>query len=240
MKLKAMLCMLLGLLIGCQTAGPKDSKEPSLSEIYVRKGIQYMENGALDIALEDLKHAIDLDSRNSEAHDAIAVLYERLNKPTDAEEHYQRALSLNENNADALNNYGRFLCGLGKSDKAMGYFSQLIASRTYAKPWLSLTNAGLCAESVGKNIEAEAYLRKALEENQSFPPALLEMAKLSLKNQQYLSARAFLQRLEATGGMNQEALEIAIQTEKALGNFQAADAYVKTLRSRFPNKHINP
>lgn len=227
--------LLVPLLAGCAGGVKKNPNEPSASEIYVQKGVQYMENGMLDVALQDLQHAIELDGHNSEAHNAIAVLYERLNRPGDAEAHFRRALSLDSDNASALNNYGRFLCGQEQYEKAMANFKQVIDSKLYKLPWVALTNAGLCARSAGKNEEAEAYLRKALEENPSFPPALLEMAKLSLETRQYLSARAFLQRFEAMVEPSPESLWLGIQTEQALGNRPGVADYVQTLRNRFPD-----
>lgn len=223
-------------LSGCsKPAVKKDPNEPSLSDIYVQKGVQYMENGQLDVALKDLQRAIDLDQQNSEAHNAIAVLYEKLDRSGEAEAHFKRALSADPGNSSALNNYGRFLCAQGQYERAMTNFRQVIDSKLYKLPWVAMTNAGLCAHSTGKKDEAEEYLRKALEVNPTFPPALQEMAKLSLETGQYLSARAFLQRYEAAAGSNAESLWIGVQTEHALGNRQAEAEYLNALRSRFPD-----
>lgn len=222
-------------LAGCSSTTPKAPGEGGISEIYVQKGVRYMEAGQLDVALRDLQHAIDLDGRNSEAHNAIAVLYERLERPGAAEEHFKRALSLDPNNSSAMNNYGRFLCAQGQYDKAMENFQRVIGSKLYKQPWIALTNAGLCANASGKKKEAEDYLRKALETNPTFPPALLELAKLSRETGQYMSARAFLQRYEAAAEPDAQSLWIGVQIENALGNSQAADEYVNVLRNRFPD-----
>jgi type IV pilus assembly protein PilF len=229
-----LLIAVLGLA-GCSPSLKKDADETSVSDIYVQKGVQYMEHGQLEVALQDLQHAIELDSRNSEAHNAIAVLYERLNRPGEAETHFKRALDLNPNNASALNNYGRSLCARRQYDQAMAHYQKAIDSPLYPQPWVALTNAGLCAKSSGKKAETEEYLRKALEKNPTFPPALLEMAKLSFENGQFMSARAFLQRYEAVAAPTAEALWIGVQTEQALGNSQAVGDYINTLRSRFPD-----
>jgi len=247
MKRHALIPLVLVLgLAGCSSKAPKESGE-SISDIYVQKGVRYMENGQLDIALQDLQHAIELDGRNSEAHNAIAVLYERLDQPGAAEEHFKRALSLDAGNSSALNNYGRFLCAQGQYDKAMDNFRRVIDSKLYKQPWIALTNAGLCANAAGKKKEAEDHLRKALEANPTFPPALLELAKLSLETGQYMSARAFLQRYEAVAEPDPQSLWIGVQTENALGNSQAAGDYINALRSRFPDsreamqaKKLNP
>ena len=213
----------------------QDPNEPSASDIFVRKGAQYMENGQLEIALRDLQHAVDLDPRNAEAHNALAALYERLNRPEDAFSHYEKALSLDENDGNTLNNYGRLLCGQGKHEQAMGLFRRAIDAKLYRQPWVPLTNAGICSRSTGKTQEAAEYLRRALESNPTFSPTLLEMAKLSLEEGQYMSARAFLQRYESAAGPTAESLWIGFQTEHALGNLASQRDYANALRSRFPD-----
>jgi type IV pilus assembly protein PilF len=226
----------LATLAACSTEPKKDPNEPSISEIYVRKGVQYMNSGMLDVALQDLKHAVELDKNNSGAHDALAVLYQRLNQPTDAEREFQQALSLDTANYGTANNYGRFLCEQGQYDKAMTQFQKVISSKLYASPWIALTNAGLCARSKGIRSDAESYLRKALESNPTFPPALMEMAKLSLESGQFMSARAFVQRYEEAAPADADILLLGIQVEQALGNEQGAADYRSKLRAQFPDE----
>jgi type IV pilus assembly protein PilF len=236
MKRHALIPLMLVVgLVGCSSKAPRDSSDASISDIYLQKGVRYMEAGQYEVALQDLQHAVELDGRNSEAHNALAVLYERLDRPGSAEEHFRRAVSLDAGNSSALNNYGRFLCAQGQYDKAMENFRRVIDSKLYKQPWIALTNAGLCANSSGKKKEAEDYLRRALEINPTFPPALLELAKLSLETGQYMSARAFLQRYEAVAEPDAQSLWLGVQTENALGNFQTADDYINALRSRFPD-----
>ncbi|QSA96962.1 type IV pilus biogenesis/stability protein PilW [Methylococcus sp. EFPC2] len=237
MNIRAGLCGLLVLGFGaCSSETVKhDPNEPSASEIYVRKGIRYMEEGQLNVALSDFKHATELDDRNALAHNALGVLYERLANPDEAGSHYQRALDLDEENFDIRNNYGRFLCTQGKYEQALELLRKIIDSKLYDTPWVGLTNAGLCARSAGQREQAEDYLRRALERNPTFPPALLEMARLSLESGQHLSARAFLQRYESVAERDAASLWLGMQVEHALGNRDAAAEYYKALLARFPD-----
>lgn len=207
----------------------------SQSDIYVRKGIQYMEAGNYEVALQDLTRAAELDGRNSEAYNALAVLYQRLDQPADAEREFKKALSANSENFGVRNNYGRFLCGQGRYAEAMSQFREVIGSKLYNSPWIALTNAGICARSAGQKGEAEQYLRQALEYDPRFAPALIEMAELSRETGQGMSARAFLERYHAVAEPDPRSLWIGVETEAGLGNFHAARDYAKTLRSKFPN-----
>ncbi len=236
MTVRALTILLTALgLAACSSSPPKDPNERSATELYMLKGVQYMKNGRLDVAQQDLKHAIELDDHNVEAHNALGVLYERLGQPQDAEEHFKRALSLDEDNLSVANNYGRMLCAQGKSEQAMKLFRRAFESRLYDTPWLALTNAGICAVNMGAKADGEAYLRKALDANPNFAPALLEMAKLSQANGAHLSARAFLQRFESAAEATPESLLLGVQTEQALGNFDDADQYLNKLQRLFPD-----
>jgi type IV pilus assembly protein PilF len=214
---------------------PDDSPYSSLSasQIYVEKGVKYMDAGNYDVALKDMKRAIDLDDDNSEAYNAIAVLYERIDQYPNAEANFKKALSVKPDNYGAHNNYGRFLCNRGRPVEAFQEFQKIIGNKLYDQPWVALTNAGICARGAGKRGEAEDYLRQALEVAPNFPPALLEMAKLSRENGQNLSARAFLQRYFAAAGPSPSSLLLAIEIETSLGNSDVAQEYAQALRSQF-------
>lgn len=224
-------------LAACTSDSPttNDTDTRSTSELYTLKGVQYIETGRLDVAKLDLQKAIELDSNNAEAHNALGVLSERLNQPEEAEKEFKLALSIDANNTGAANNYGRLLCARGQYEQSMKYFQKLIDNALYPTPWLALTNAGLCAKSQGLAADAENYLRRALESAPDFGPALLEMAKLSQERGNYMSARAFLQRYDALGVETAESLATGVQTERALGNTKDANAYLKKLLRLFPN-----
>ncbi len=208
--------------------------ELSASQVFVEKGVRYMENGHYDVALRDLQRAVELDDGNSEAHNALGVLYQRVDDFDKADASFRKALSVKPDNYGARNNYGRFLCSLHKYAEAFDEFEKVIGNKLYNQPWIPLTNAGVCARSAGKMADAERYLRQALDAQPNFPPALLEMARLSRETGQYLSARAFLQRYFSVVEPTPEALLLGIEIETALGNGETAEEYRATLRDRFP------
>ena len=52
----------------------------------------------------------------------------------------------------------------------------------------------MCAGDAGDNAKAEEYFRAALDKNPEFPDALSNMIDMSYREQDYLQARAFMQR----------------------------------------------
>ncbi len=243
-KSAGLVALLLGALNTACSSLPEEEERPrtrspltnqQASSIYVDKGVNYMESGQYEIALQDMQKAIELDDENSEAHNALAVLYQRIDDRSQADSHFREALSLKSDNFGARNNYGRFLCLNERPQEAFEQFALVIGTKLYGQPWIPLTNAGVCAHAIGQLPQAESYLRKALSANPGFPPALLELARLSRETGQAIAARGFLQRYLSASGPSPEALMLGIEIEMGLGDSQAAADYMQTLRSKFPD-----
>lgn len=241
MSVRAILLVLSTvLLIGCTAPVSKkkssdfDRSKNSKADVYVQLGVQYLAKGQLQTALQNLENALRIDPENSEAHNAIAVLYERLEEPGRALRHFQKAVSLRPSNGSAQNNFGRLLCSQGDYDKADRHFRKAYETRLYRRPWIALTNAGRCARQKGDLDSADKYLRRALDKRPEFPPALFELAQLNFDTDEHFKVRAFLQRFSSVAKHTSKSLWIGVQSEQALGDGEAANQYRKLLLERFP------
>jgi type IV pilus assembly protein PilF len=197
-------------------------------------GIRYMELGMLDVAKEKLDLAADLDSGNSEILNAQAVFYERIKNYPEASERYKEALNKDPSNLSTKSNYGRLLCEQGSYEQGMHLLQEALDAPMNNRAWLSQTNMGLCLLKQNQEAKAEGFFRQALQGNGEYAPALQEMQKISYHNQQYMSARAFLERYLAVAKHCSETLWLAFQTERALGSSQTADDYKDQLLTLFP------
>jgi type IV pilus assembly protein PilF len=151
-----------------------------------------------------------------------------------AERSYRRALEMNQDDPNLLNNYGVFLCGRGDATRADGMFKRAAQNPRYGSPEVAYTNAGVCARKKPDNTLAESYFRQALERNPNFAEALGQMILLSVDRGNYLTARAFLQRYENVAKPTREILLLGVRTEMALGDRKAADRYSERLRTEYP------
>ncbi|HSW12151.1 MAG TPA: type IV pilus biogenesis/stability protein PilW [Solimonas sp.] len=224
--------LLIVLLAACAgDGGTTDLQEAS--RINTELGIGYVRDGRLQLAQEKLERALEQNPGNAQAHSMLAFVYQRRDDAHMAERHYRRALSINSEDSSVRNNFGVFLCGRGKTSEAEENFLAAARNRRYATPEAAWTNAGVCFRT--KNPEkAEQYFREALRVNPAFPDALAEMLSLNVQRQDYLRARAFVQRYEQTGRMTAEVLWLAAQTEGALGDVLAARKYQIRLKREFP------
>jgi len=214
-------------------SGKTDLKEAA--RLNTQLGIDYMRKGQYEFALEKLKKALDQDPDLATAHSSIALLYQRRGETGLAEDHYREALDLNQNDPGTLNNFGIFLCGQGEIEDAEEIFLKAAQNRDNAIPADAWANAGVCVRRDPKKLDrAENYFREALQLNPRHPNALAQMAMVSYERQEYLRARAFLQRYESIAKATPQTLWIGVQTERKLGDLQTARGYERRLRSEFP------
>nr|BAL52846.1 type IV pilus assembly protein PilF [uncultured Gammaproteobacteria bacterium] len=208
--------------------GSAANSRQKLSLTYAEKGAAYLAEGNLEVAAQDLNKSLELDPNNAAAHSTLALLYERLGDQEKALAHHQAAVKLLPSDPGIVGNFGRFLCHQGRFQEGLEFLKRALRDRLYVKRWIPLTNAGECALKAGKLEEAEEYLREALSSSEN-PLALSGLVKLYFLKQDYLKARAFLQRYEALGAPEREMLELGEKIESALGDRQAADSYRRRL-----------
>jgi type IV pilus assembly protein PilF len=221
-------------LTACATTDDTKSVEGNAANVYLQLGVRYLNLNKLEIAKENLQHAIRLDSKNAQAFNALAFLDEKLNKMDDARSHYQTAIALTPDDLGIKNNYGRFLCEQGEIENGMALLITTTTDGLNERPWLAMTNLGRCYMQLAKYQEAETYFTQALQLNQNYPPALLEMQKINYQQGNFSAARVYLNRYAQVSEHTPESLLIAAQIEGAAGNAGMAKHYQTLLLTKFP------
>jgi type IV pilus assembly protein PilF len=237
----SMAVTLLAAMAGCTTTGSGNIKEESAASektdaarVHTELGQKYMQQGNLKTALEDLNKALTFDPDYADAHTVLGLLYERIGDLKQAEEHYKRAAQLRPKSGNELNNYGAFLCKVGRYDEAAGFFDRAVADPFYNTPEVALTNAGTCALKAGKLDMAETALRKALDHSPNNAEALFQMASVQYEKGDFFKARAFMQRFDSVAPPRPESLMLGRNIELRLGNGGAASDYTRRLLQSFP------
>ena len=227
---------------GCQTLAVKPSdpitQAPTVdpvADLHTKLGTGYMREGQLDLAWERLNKALTFDPTYSVAHNAMALLYARLDENEKAEEHFRSAIRHNPRDSSARTNYGSFLCSQSRIEDAREQFEAALSNPLYPAREIPYTNLGLCLHKNGENDSAETYLRQALELNPRIPSALITMSDLSLTNGQELSARAYMQRYMEVSNHSPKTLLLGVKIEQALGDLDAAASYAMKLKSTYPD-----
>lgn len=231
---KLVITLLALMLYGCALFSTTNPNSEKPSDIYLQLGIKYMDLDRLELAKENLEKALQRDSSNAKAHNALAYLFERINHFDDARKQYETALSMIPDDISIQNNYGRFLCDHREFSKGMTYLNQATSNLLNDRQWIALTNTGRCYLGMGQRNEAISALKKALDQNGEYTPALKEMQKISYELGDYRASQDDLQRYLSKENHTPATLWIAIQTEHALGNDSLANEYRELLLDKFP------
>lgn len=216
-------------------AQTKEQKAQSAADVHTRLAQHYIAIGNMEGALDKVKIAVKEDPTFVPAQTVMAYIYEGINDMPNAEIHYREAQKLQPDKGDTNNNLGQFLCHVGKVQESLPYFAKAITDPFYQTPDVALTNQGGCQLQIGDRAGAEASLRQAVQRNPNNPNALLLLAHVLYLNQNDFGAKAFLQRFEALGHPNADALKLGHDIESRLGNMDAAQNYNKRLVSQFPD-----
>lgn len=236
MRWRIVLLLTAGALAGCaSTPQSGQVSETDAARYNVQLGMSYLQRGDLEGAREKLERAAQQNPSLPAAHAALGILYERAGDVERARTHLRRASRLAPDDPNQLNNYGGFLCRQGDRREGIRHFEMVASNAFYRTPEAALTNAGVCARGIPDAELAEAYFRRALEQNRSHAEALLQLADLSLETQRTLQARAFLQRFEAFSPHSASSLALGHRIENAAGDVRAAEQYASRLRREFPD-----
>lgn len=215
----------------------KDQNQQA-SAVNVQLGIGYLEQNNLDQANEKLSKALRQDPNSASAHNAFAILQDRLLQTEKAEYHYKKATKLDPKNSRAANNYGAFLCRNGRELESEKYFLQALKNPLYSTPEFAYTNAALCLLQVGEQRETEKakeYLRKAIAARNDFGPALLAMGQLLFDQGQYTAAKPYLDRFHLVARPTARSLWLTIRNTLQIDGRGDVTELAQRLGSEFPN-----
>ena len=229
------LLLMTVLLQACVAVDPRPSQDEKASAVNVQLGIGYLQQNNLELASQKLTKALRQDPKSASAHNAYAILQDRLNQLELAEYHYKQATKLDRNDSQAANNFGAFLCNNGRERESEKYFLQALDNPLYNTPEFAYTNAAVCLLKVDRVDSAREYLRKALTERSEFAPALLTMGGLLFDDMDYLEAKSYLDRYHLVRQPRASTLWLDIQIALKLDSEANVDELVQRLATYFPD-----
>lgn len=194
---------------------------------------RHLRAGELDEAAREARAAVKADPELPESHTAMALVASRQGDAALAGTHHAEAARVGPSGA-TFNNYGAWLCGNDRAQESLRWFDQAVTDPRYGDRAGALANAGTCAARAGQFDRVERDLRASLELDPVNVVALAAMAEESMRQGNYLDARAFSERRLAAAPATPAALELASRIEDKLGDSVAAARYVQRLKTEFP------
>ena len=225
--------LMVGLLQACVAVNPQQSKNAKASAINVQLGIGYLQQNKLELASEKLSKAIAQNPDSAAAHNAYAILQDRLKQNELAEFHYRKATSLDPKDSQAANNYGAFLCRNGRELESEKYFLLALDNPLYNTPEYAYTNAAICLIKAGKTDAGKEYLRKALTAKSDFSPALLSMAELLFEEGEHAQTKIYLDRFHLVARATAKSLWLSIRNELQLDSSANVEEFALRLEKDF-------
>jgi type IV pilus assembly protein PilF len=232
----AAIAMLAGACVST-TTGPKELKEDSAgaADLNYQLGARYYRNGEYELARDRLLYSLDIDPKNAAAYSALALTYERLDNMRLATDAYQKAVRAAPKNYDVLNTYAVFLCRNQQYDEAIEYFDRAVALFDNDTAEITLTNAGVCMAQKPDLEKAEEYFRAALQYKSNYGEALIQLCLLKVSQDEYLPARAFLQRYLSSNAPSAGVLYLGVTIEEELGDERARADYANRILNEYPD-----
>lgn len=240
------------IMTGCTgfSAAPKQEPLPNLEQstasqapivagererakVHTDLGIAYLRDSKYEIALNEAKIALDMDSSYAPAHNLNGLINMALGQNDQADAAFRQAASLAPNNPEIANNYGWFLCQTGKVKESFTYFNRVIRNPLYKTPAKVLHNMGVCALIDKDDVAGESYLFRSLRLDPQNLRAYYLLADIEYRRGQYKEAREWLKKLHGKMEPNAETVWLMLRIDRKQGDRKGEAANMGVLRGKF-------
>lgn len=167
--------LLLSLLAGCTTVGPKPDK---IAESHLMLGTSYLQSNNPTAALKEFLQAEEVKPDDVEIQAGLAQAYQRKKAYPEAEKHYLKALKLSPDDPDVANNLGALYLDMGRWDDAKRYFRQAADNLLFAHPEVALAGEGTALLQQGNYLEAVTVLKKSIRIQPHYAVAHLRLGEV--------------------------------------------------------------
>lgn len=237
MKLHYLLIIICLLLLqSCQhnnaikeESAVKKSKMIDAASYNTQLGMAYLAQGDRSRAKHKLLLALSQapDSPNTNA--SMAYFMEKSGDVEKAQTFYKKAMAVAPGSGAQFNNYGAFLCRLGKYTDAEAYFLKAVKDMKYEHTAGAYENAGLCAMAIPDHVTATKYFAKALEQDPSREQSLYELVRLEVKQDHINEALTYLQKYPNLSLSDRTLLTMAADVAHKAGKIELEADYKQRL-----------
>jgi type IV pilus assembly protein PilF len=240
------LVLLAVCLAGCVSQSTTESKPVTdtgatydtrrRAEIHTALAGEYYSRGNYAIALAETRLAIREDSTYVSAYNMQGLVYMELREDGSARESFEQALRLKANDPEVLNNFGWFLCLRNDSTRGLELMNKATTDTLYPTPEKAYLSAGLCYRRIGRNQEAESYLRRAVSIRPDLIGGLYNLALITFERGATKDAENFLVRYMRLSQPTLEALVLGVKVARATDDSASEQSFLQQLRRRFPEE----
>ena len=212
---------------------PSDAEKRASVRLELAGG--YFSRGQFNTALDEIKLALAAKPDMGAAYNMRGLIHAAMGEDRLAEDSFERAMSLNPRDADAMHNRAWFKCQRGQYDDADRLFEQALATPQYRDVARSLMAQGICNARAGRMVPAEQKLLRAYEVDPTNPTTAYNLADVLYRRSELERARFYVRRINERDELsNAQTLWLAARIENRAGNRTATETFGRQLRARFP------
>ncbi|MDA0280950.1 MAG: type IV pilus biogenesis/stability protein PilW [Proteobacteria bacterium] len=244
-KLASVLAVLLisSMLSSCVTSTTGGfmvdaSKERAASD-YIQLALAYLDNNDMPGARRHVNNALDIDNRISDGYMVLAMVFQREGDLDLADSNFLRAISLDQDNSRARNNYAAMLFSQERFRESYEQLERVASDTSYEGRSLVFEGLGRSALRLGRQEDAKAAFQRALQLNENLFIAPLELALVYFDQEDYPLARQYYQTYLTTIAFLQlpytpRALLAGIQIEGYFQNAELVENFSLVLTTLYP------
>lgn len=209
------------------------------ARLHTELGANYLQRGQLPIALEELREAVRIDPRYGLAHSIMGLVHAQLGEDARADAAFKRAVEVAPSEGDIRNQYGSFLCGLGRAEEGIAQFEAALRMPLYQTPQVALENAGSCALAASRIRAAEGYFTRLTQQFPFSSRGYQGLASIALKISNYEEVRKQVEAGLRTQQVTPQLLFMGFCAERRLGNAARSSEHRAQLKARFADSPLN-
>jgi Tfp pilus assembly protein PilF len=194
MKSKIVLSVLPVAVLSVTVLLADNPKPQAEADVAHNTGRTFLEQGHPDLAIEQFKKAISLDSKNYFAYKGLGIAYAQLKDYKEAEKAQRKCLEMNPDFADVHNDLGATLLSMGRRDEGRKEWLSAFASPFNPTPDVTAWNLGNSYLDDGNLADAQHWYEAALAKNDRFAPAHVGLASVMIAQSRVDDAIPLLQK----------------------------------------------
>lgn len=240
--LKLIAVVMAGLLISAcvttQTGGFQDKKDPKKAVEYsVQAARNYIQEGNWDAAKRHLRNALDIDSHNADANEALALVFWRTGEYEQADKHFRAAINHSGDAASSRirNNYAAFLYDQKNYAEAESQLEKVAEDLLYDGRPDAFLNLGKVRIKLKKYAQAKDVLERAGLMERGNPMVISLLAEVYFQLGDYTRAQSFYDAYrKMTQAPSAASLWLGIRLASRAGDKDSVASYALALKNLFP------
>ncbi len=216
-----------------------DASEERAATDYIQLALAYFDNNDMPGARRHVNNAFDIDNRISDGYMVLAMVFQREGDLDLADSNFLRAISLDQNNSRARNNYAAMLFSQERFRESYEQLERVASDTSYEGRSLVFEGLGRSALRLGRQEDAKAAFQRALQLNENLFIAPLELALVYFDQERLSTRSSILSKLFDHHAFLQlphtpRALFAGIQIEGYFQNVELVENFSLVLATLYP------